>query len=97
MLTGKAWIHAFARMIGSYNRQLINGIGITIEPDGKTVLACQYRVECGLMVTIPEGTRFFANKIVTSGVDTKAQIDFTICRKYQAGAGDKVFGVAVEI
>ncbi|MHC4355794.1 MAG: 2Fe-2S iron-sulfur cluster-binding protein, partial [Planctomycetota bacterium] len=37
---------------------------VNVGPDNRKVLACQYRVESDLTVTIPPGSRFFEQRIL---------------------------------
>ncbi|MBN1392491.1 MAG: DUF4445 domain-containing protein [Sedimentisphaerales bacterium] len=66
-------------------------------PDGRVVLACQYRIDSDLTVTIPPSSRFFEHKILTDGVPSKAEIQSDIYKKYLKSAASKIFGVAVDI
>ncbi len=69
-----------------------------LEPGGQKVLACQYRIESDLTVTIPAGSRFFEQKILAEGIDTKAQIQCDIYEKYLPIHPDaEIFGAAVDI
>lgn len=71
---------------------------VSIEPPGREVLACQYRVQNDLTVTIPRSSRFFEQKILTHGIDTKVEVRPDVCEKYkETASGDKIFGVAVDI
>ncbi len=71
---------------------------VILEPDGQKVLACQYRVESDLVVTIPAGSRFFEQKILAEGIETKAEFEPDIYKKYLKDAEtNKIFGVAVDI
>jgi uncharacterized 2Fe-2S/4Fe-4S cluster protein (DUF4445 family) len=68
---------------------------VNIEPDGKKVLACQYRIQSDLTVTIPTGSRYFEQKILEHGIDTHLNIQPTVHEKY--GDKDKILGLAVDI
>jgi uncharacterized 2Fe-2S/4Fe-4S cluster protein (DUF4445 family) len=69
---------------------------VTIEPSGKQVLACQTAVQDNLTVTIPDDSRFFEQKILAEGLDTR--IDATVAGKYLVpGRVEQVFGIAVDI
>ncbi len=71
---------------------------VTLEPDGRQVLACQYRIESDLTVTIPASSRFFEQRILTEGVETGAQFQPDIYKKYLKDAeASRIFGVAVDI
>jgi len=71
---------------------------VGIEPDGREVLSCQHHIESDLTVTIPDSSRFFEQKILTEGIETGAQFEPDIYKKYLKDATeDKIFGVAVDI
>jgi len=71
---------------------------VKIEPDAQEVLACQHHIQSDLTVTIPNSARFFEQKILEHGIDTKIDLVATIHEKYQAKAApDKIFGIAVDI
>jgi len=71
---------------------------VKLEPDGPEVLACQHHIQSDLTVTIPSSSRFFEQKILEHGIDTKIDLAATIHEKYQAKAApDKIFGIAVDI
>ena len=66
-----------------------------LEPDGKAVLACQCRIQSDLTVTIPAESRFFEQRILTEGIETRHKIQPDICKEYsQAGA---ILGLAVDL
>ncbi len=67
---------------------------VNLEPDGKHVLACQYRIRSNLTVTIPAGSRFFEQKILAHGIDIQDKLRPTIREKYTS---EKVFGLAVDV
>lgn len=71
---------------------------VNLEPPRRQVLACQYRIQNDLTVTIPRSSRFFEQKILTHGIDTKDKVRPDVYEKYKktASAG-KIFGVAVDI
>ncbi|MHC4657162.1 MAG: 2Fe-2S iron-sulfur cluster-binding protein, partial [Planctomycetota bacterium] len=54
----------------------------TLEPGAENVLACQYRIEKDLTVTIPVSSRFFEQKILAEGIETEAGIQPDIYEKY---------------
>jgi len=71
---------------------------VKIEPDAQEVLACQHHIQSDLTVTIPNSSRFFEQKILEHGINTKIDLAATIHEKYQAKAApDKIFGIAVDI
>ncbi len=71
---------------------------VILEPDGQEVLACQYHVQSDLTVTIPDSSRFFEQKILAEGIETKAKFEPDIYKKYQKGnSAKRILGVAVDI
>ena len=71
---------------------------IKIEPSGREVLACQYRIKSDLMVTIPEQSRFFEQKILDHGIDTEIKETPAIYKNYLGlNSQDKIFGIAVDL
>jgi uncharacterized 2Fe-2S/4Fe-4S cluster protein (DUF4445 family) len=68
-----------------------------LEPDGRKVLSCQYRIESDLTVTIPAGSRFFEQKILAEGIDTEAKIERDIYEKYAQGDTAQILGAAIDI
>ena len=70
---------------------------VILEPDGRQVPACQYHIQTDLAVTIPTSSRFFEQKILTEGVDTKTKIQCDIYKKYLKGEAAEVLGVAVDV
>jgi uncharacterized 2Fe-2S/4Fe-4S cluster protein (DUF4445 family) len=70
---------------------------VTLEPDGRGVLACQHHIDSDLTVTIPPASRFFEHQILTEGVAPQTKIRPDIYKKYQQGDSTKqVLGVAVD-
>ena len=55
---------------------------VHLGPDGRQVLACQYRIESDLTVTIPAGSRFFEQKILEHGILAKIEVEPTVCKVY---------------
>ncbi len=71
---------------------------VHLEPDSRKVLSCQYKIESDLTVTIPAGSRFFEQRILTESVDTKARIQPDIYKKYvRAESAGTIFGLAVDL
>src|SRR3989339_1096886 len=51
--------------------------------DGKErVLACRYIIESDLNVTIPPESRFFEQKILSTGIETQIHVHPTVCKKF---------------
>jgi uncharacterized 2Fe-2S/4Fe-4S cluster protein (DUF4445 family) len=100
----KISIHAGATVLEAANQAGIilntacGGLGtckkcvVQIEPHGRDVLACQHRIQGDLMVTIPQTSRFFEQKILTHGIDVKSQITIDAVDKTA-----NIFGIAVDI
>ncbi|KPJ66434.1 MAG: hypothetical protein AMJ43_08130 [Coxiella sp. DG_40] len=71
---------------------------VNIEPAGQQVLACQFHIQSDLTVTIPADSRFFEQKILTRGIEIKAEFQPDIWKKYRTRASDdKILGLAVDI
>ena len=71
---------------------------VKLEPDGREVLACQYHIQSDLTVTIPGSSRFFEQKILKHGIDTKIDLAATVHEKYHGKIStEKIFGIAVDI
>ena len=71
---------------------------VNIEPGQKQVLACQYTIQSDITVTIPDNSRFFKQKILAEGIDTKKRVLPDIYKKYsKAGTDEKIFGLAVDV
>jgi uncharacterized 2Fe-2S/4Fe-4S cluster protein (DUF4445 family) len=71
---------------------------VVLEPDGRQVLACQHRIENDLIVTIPDTSRFFEQKILTEGIETQPRYPPDIYDKYlKIAPPDKIFGIAIDI
>ena len=71
---------------------------VNIEPGEHQVLACQYRIQNDITVTIPTTSRLFEQKILVHGIDEKTRIQPDIYKKYlKADSTDKIFGLAVDI
>jgi uncharacterized 2Fe-2S/4Fe-4S cluster protein (DUF4445 family) len=71
---------------------------VYLEPDARKVLACQYRIESDLTVTIPNESRFFEQRIVTEGIETRSRIEPDIYRRYlPEGSTAAIFGLAVDL
>ncbi|HUS73858.1 MAG TPA: ASKHA domain-containing protein [Sedimentisphaerales bacterium] len=69
-----------------------------LEADGRKVLACQYRIESDLTVTIPACSRFFVQKILAEGIDTESQIKCDRYEKYLPIQPDaQILGAAIDI
>ncbi|MDD5459203.1 MAG: ASKHA domain-containing protein [Phycisphaerae bacterium] len=54
---------------------------VIIENEGE-VLACKYIIESDLTVTILNKSRFFEQKILSSGIETQIHVHPTVCKKF---------------
>jgi uncharacterized 2Fe-2S/4Fe-4S cluster protein (DUF4445 family) len=71
---------------------------VYLEPDSRRVLACQYRIESDLTVTIPNDSRFFEQRIVTEGTDVGSRMECDIYKEYtHADSAAAIFGLAVDL
>ncbi len=71
---------------------------VTLEPEGRQVLACQYHIQSDLTVTVPPASRFFEHKILAEGIDTQTKISPDIYKKYlSADSAAPIYGLAVDI
>jgi len=65
---------------------------------GEQVLACQYKIHSNLVVTIPDSSRYFEQKILSEGIETETRLEPDIYKKYVEPKSDaKVLGVAIDI
>jgi len=71
---------------------------LTLRPSGERVLACQYRIQSDLTVTVPQESRFYEHKILTEGADHGRQVNPTVAGRYRAAVGSgEILGLAVDI
>ena len=71
---------------------------VYLEPDARKVLACQYRINSDLTVTIPNESKFFEQRIVTEGIETRSLIQPDIYKRYlPEGSTALLFGLAVDL
>jgi uncharacterized 2Fe-2S/4Fe-4S cluster protein (DUF4445 family) len=71
---------------------------VLLEPDGREVLACQYRIERDLVVTVPAGSRFFEQRILAEGIDTERPFRPDIYEEYvSADPTGAIFGLAIDL
>ncbi len=71
---------------------------VQLLPSERQVLACQYRVDSDLVVTVPPESRFYEHKILLHGVAPREQVEPTVFQKYRPRAGTgAILGVAVDI
>jgi len=71
---------------------------VILTEESREVLACQYRIESDLTVTIPLESRFFKQKILKHGIDAKIDLQPNVFRKYAgADSAKRILGMAVDI
>ena len=71
---------------------------VVLEPDSREVLACQYRIESDLTVTIPIGSRFFEQRILAEGIESRQAFQPDIYQKYTSmDPNGAIFGLAIDI
>jgi uncharacterized 2Fe-2S/4Fe-4S cluster protein (DUF4445 family) len=71
---------------------------VYLEPDSRKVLACQYRIESDLIVTIPADSRFFEQRILTEGIEAGSRTERDIYQKYvRADSSSTIYGLAVDL
>ena len=71
---------------------------VYISPENRKVLACQYRIQSDLTITIPPESRYISQKILEQGINIEKAISPTIYKKYISAASfEKVYGVALDI
>jgi len=71
---------------------------VYLEPGTREVLACQYKIESDLTVTIPAGSRFFEQRILTESIDSRSQIQPDVYKKYvRVESAGTIFGLAVDL
>ena len=71
---------------------------VIIQPQGKSVLACQYNVTSDITVLVPRESRFVENKILTEGVSRPDAVSPDIYKKYLSFAGDRpILGLAIDV
>lgn len=71
---------------------------VYLEPDSRRILACQYRIESDLIVTIPVDSRFYEQRILTEGIEAGSRTERDIYQKYvRADSSTTIYGLAVDI
>ncbi len=70
---------------------------VYVQPDNRKVLACQYRVESDVTVTVPPSSRFFEHRILSEGVEPQDEIVADVHEAYSQVSPGAVFGVAVDL
>ena len=70
---------------------------VYVEPDNCEVLACQYRIEKDLIVTIPPESRLFEQRILAEGVESAGKVGPDVFEEYSQVSSGTVLGVAVDL
>jgi len=71
---------------------------VILQPQGQSVLACQYRITTDLTVFVPPESRFVEHKILTEGLARRDAVVPDIYKKYLAAADSRpILGLAVDI
>ncbi len=65
--------------------------------DSTEILACQYKINSDLTVTIPATSRFYEQKILTAGIEAKQKAALDIYEKYTNLTAGPVLGLAIDI
>lgn len=78
-------------------RGICGKCAVTLEPDSREVLACQYHVQSDLTVTIGRRSRFFQQKILAEGIAAPGGAEPDIYKKYRQTDTNTVLGLAVDI
>jgi len=69
---------------------------VKIEPDAEKVLACQYRIQKDLTVTVPPESGFFEQKILEHGIDIQNRVRPAVYAE-RLDTQAEIFGLAVDI
>jgi uncharacterized 2Fe-2S/4Fe-4S cluster protein (DUF4445 family) len=71
---------------------------VKILPENRGVLACQYRIQSDLKISVPSQSRYFEQQILEHGIETKIEPTDTIYEELrEKTAAEKIFGLAVDI
>ncbi|MBN2180865.1 MAG: DUF4445 domain-containing protein [Sedimentisphaerales bacterium] len=71
---------------------------VKILPEDKEVLACQYRIQSNLIVSIPSQSRYFQQQILEQGIEAKIEPGSNIYEELRLKAtSENIFGVAIDI
>ncbi|MHC4432276.1 MAG: ASKHA domain-containing protein [Planctomycetota bacterium] len=66
-----------------------------LDPDGRQVLACQCRIGSDVAATIPPESRFFEQRILANGLETREKTQPDIYEEYSPA--EAIFGLAVDL
>ena len=71
---------------------------VILEPDCHEVLACQYHIKSDLTVTVPISSRFFAQRILSEGIDPQHAFRSDIYEEYSTiDPTGVIFGLAIDV
>lgn len=71
---------------------------VILEPDSREVLACQYRIDRDLVVTVPSGSRFFEQRILSEGIEIQQTFRPDIYKNYlSTDSNGVILGLAIDI
>jgi len=70
---------------------------VIIEPSGEKVLACQHRVVNDMVVTVPQTSRFYQQRILAEGIESGSAVTPDIYEKYEHVKDSAILGIAVDI
>jgi len=71
---------------------------VKILPQDREVLACQYRIQSDLKISVPTESRYFEQQILEHGIETKIEPGGTIYEELRKKtAAEKIYGLAVDI
>jgi uncharacterized 2Fe-2S/4Fe-4S cluster protein (DUF4445 family) len=71
---------------------------VYLEPEHREVLACQYRIQSNLLVSIPSQSRYFEQQILEHGIEAETEPSLTIYEElHKKTAAEKIYGLAVDI
>jgi uncharacterized 2Fe-2S/4Fe-4S cluster protein (DUF4445 family) len=71
---------------------------VKIQPEDRPILACQYRIQSNLVISVPSQSRYFRMQILEQGIEAKIEPSNTIYEQIRKKtAAEKVFGVAIDI
>jgi len=71
---------------------------VTLLPERKEVLACQYHISADLTVEIPRSSRFLEHKILTEGASGHHEVEPDVYLRYRNDAVDgRIYGLAIDV
>ncbi len=71
---------------------------VKIQPQDRPILACQYRIQSDLVISVPSQSRYFRMQILEQGIEAKIEPSNTIYEQIRKKTTvDKIFGIAIDI